>query len=122
MKRFLILLISCLPALCLAKPPDMYVDTGFRQPLGYQQLTNAALQTAVNLTMPTIPAGMAGPGLVVVQCQSGAVRWRDDNVAPTATVGMTIPLGGELDYVGQISALQFISSSGTPICDVSLYY
>ena len=122
MKRILIALLLCLPALCFAKPPDMYVDTGFRQPLGYQQLTNAALQSAVKLTIPTMPSGIAGPGFVVVQCQGGAVRWRDDAVAPTASVGMTIPLGGELDYVGQISALQFVSSSGTPICDVSLYY
>lgn len=122
MKRILIALLLCLPALCFAKPPDQYVNTGTRQPLGYQQLSNAALQSAVKLTSPTLPAGMAGPGFVVIQCQAGVVRWRDDGTAPTASVGMTILSGGELDYAGQISALQFITSSGTPICDVSFYY
>ena len=120
-KPILALCLSLFSSLCWAPPADTVSITGFRRPLGYQQLTNAMLQTQVSLTIPALPAGSRGPGFAVIQCQGGVVRWRDDGQGPTATVGMVIPSGGELDYVGQINLIQFISSSGTPICDVSLY-
>jgi hypothetical protein len=121
MKRILIALFLLLPTFCLAVPPSEYVDTGYRRPLGYQQLTTAMLQSSVGFTMPTVPAGMS-VGYAVVQCNGGTVRWRDDGVAPTATVGMSIASGAELDYVGEMTAIRFISSSSEPTCDVSLYY
>ena len=99
---------------------SMATVTGYRRPLGYQQLDNTTLQSAVNLTLPANPAGLI-PGYAVIQCQGGAVRWRDDGISPTATVGMTIPANGELDYCGDMSKIQFIVSSGTPIVDVSIY-
>jgi hypothetical protein len=95
--------------------------TGYRRPLGYQQIANAALAASVGLTIPTMPAGTAGPGFAVIQSNAGAVRWRDDGVAPTAAIGMLLPSGGELTYVGDMTALKFISSSGAPILDVALY-
>lgn len=100
---------------------SMATVTGYRKPLGYQQIGNAALAAgAVNLTLPTPKPGFI-PGYAIIQCQGGAVRWRDDAVDPTSTVGMTIPANGELDYCGDLSAIKFISSTGTPIVDVSIY-
>lgn len=105
------------------------VITGIRRALGYQQLSAATLAAATNITLPTITTpGVPGgsvvqvvPGLAVIQCNGGVARWRDDGVAPTSTVGMTIPDGGELDYTGDIAKIQFIVSSSAPILDIALY-
>lgn len=105
------------------------VITGLRRALGYQQILNATLASATGLVFPTIttpnvPGGSVlkiVPGLAIIQCNGGVVRWRDDGTAPTSTVGMSIPDGGELDYTGDIASIQFIASSGTPILDVALY-
>ncbi len=112
----------------MAKPSEAVV-TGTRRPLGYQQILNAALQSAASLTIPTLPTGTNGVGLVVIQVEGGQVRWRDDGTAPTSSIGMILgsasgsaaELGGELDYTGQVGALQFIDSGGTPILNVSYY-
>ena len=104
----------------LALGESMATVTGYRRPLGYQQIGNTALQSAVGFSLPVNPAGSL-PGYAVIQCTGGVVRWRDDSVSPTATVGMTIPANGELDYCGDMSKIQFIASSGTPILDVSIY-
>jgi len=96
---------------------------GIRRPLGYSQILNATLASATKIVPATYaPPATSGllPGFVIVQCQGGVVRWRDDGVAPTATIGMSIASGGELDYTGDPANLQFISSSGTPILDVSV--
>lgn len=99
---------------------DMATVTAYRRPMGYQQLTNAQLQASIGLTLPA-NAGLLGVGFAMVQCQGGTVRWRDDGTAPTAAIGMTIASGGELDYVGEMSAIRFITASGTPIVDISYY-
>lgn len=99
---------------------SMATVTGYRRPLGYQQIANASLASAIGITLPAAVAGI-GPGYAIIQCQGGAVRWRDDGTDPTTTVGMTIPANGELDYCGELTAIKFIASSGTPILDISIY-
>lgn len=100
--------------------PSEAVVTGIRKPLGYSQILNATLAASTGIVMPALPAGSV-VGFAIIQCQAGTVRWRDDGTAPTAAVGMSIASGGELDYAGDFSALRFISSSGAPILDISLY-
>lgn len=107
--------------LTLAIGASHAVITGTRRPLGYAQIVNLTLQAATGLVLPTQPTSGQVVGLVIIQCNGGVVRWRDDAVDPTTTVGMSIPDGGELDYVGDFSAIRFIDSSGTPILDVSYY-
>ena len=58
--------------------------SGYRRPLGYQQLT---------LT----------------------------GTAPTATIGMILNTGAELDYSGDIGTIQFIIGSSSPVLDISYY-
>ena len=82
-------------------------------PLGYQQLTN--LNTAQKLTVP------AGANCCLLSVKTQDVRWRDDGTAPTSTVGMILSAGGELDYSGDLTMIQFILASGSPILDVTYY-
>lgn len=94
--------------------------TGYRRPLGYEQIVNATLASATGLTLPTPPAGLT-VGYAVIQCNGGTVRWRDDGEDPTTSVGMVIPNGGELHYVGDFNAIKFIDADSTPILDISYY-
>lgn len=96
------------------------VVTGYRRPLGYQQILAATLAASTPLTLPTPLAGVI-PGLAIIQVNGANVRWRDDGTAPTATVGMTLTDGSELDYVGDLTMIRFILVSGSPIIDVSYY-
>lgn len=98
------------------------------QPLGYQQITS--LLTATNLTRPGDNATCA---LISVEGTFGTdfVRWRDDGVAPTATVGMLVNAAGisatpvqpcnTFWYYGDLTAIQFIVSSGSPKINISYY-
>ena len=96
--------------------------SGYRRPLGYQQILAATLASATHLTPPTPPAGLL-VGYMVIQCDvtSAGVRWRDDGTAPTSTVGMILNAGQELDYSGDATMIQFIASTGSPILNVSYY-
>jgi len=98
--------------------------SGYRRPLGYQQITAGTLASATHLTLPTVPANSGLiPGYVVIQCEttSTSVRWRDDGTAPTSSVGMILSAGQELDYSGDLTMIQFIAASGSPILNVSYY-
>lgn len=85
-------------------------------PLGYQQIGASTLAAATPLT---VPAG--GAGLAIIIPDTAAVRWRDDGVAPSATVGMPLAAGAVLEYTGDLLAIQFIAESGSPVLNVSYY-
>lgn len=74
-----------------------------RRPLGFQQIT--VLTTSTPLTVPT------GTKEIQAVCEAQAVRWRDDSVAPTATVGMPLAVGTLLEYQGAIRNLLFIEQA-----------
>jgi len=106
------------------------VITGHRTPLLYQQLLTGVLGSAVKLTIPTqtatsIPGGWAAQvnvGFAVIQNSgTAAVRWIDDGQTPTATFGMLLNAGSELDYVGDITKIQFIQVAAGGQLEVSLY-
>jgi len=86
--------------------------------LGFQQITSLSGSTA--LTLPSVSLGIM-PKMVVIHCESQAVRWRDDGTAPTATVGMQLPVGGELIYDGDLRAIRFIEEVASAKLDVSYY-
>lgn len=95
------------------------VISGSRTPLGYQQISAATLASATSLTVPN-------RGLyAVIQCEgtfgTDSVRWRDDGVAPTSSVGMILAGGQELDYIGDLATIQFIVGAGSPKLNVSYY-
>jgi hypothetical protein len=83
-------------------------------PKGYVQITN--LTAAVGLgTIPT------GARYAVIQPEGQQVRWRDDGSSPAAGVGMQIPLGKELLYDGDLTALKFIQDAATAKLNVVFY-
>lgn len=96
-------------------------DSGIRRvPCGYQQLTS--IDTASTLTVPT-PASCGGAvSAALIKAEAQAVRYRDDGVAPTTTVGMPLAIGEPgLFYEGTLTKLQFISATAGAKLNV-LYY
>lgn len=75
-------------------------------PLGYCQLTSIDASTLISSCPGGIPAG-TNYALLVAEAQ--AIRYRDDNVAPTATVGMPVPVASTFLYAGTMSQLRVIS-------------
>lgn len=89
--------------------------------MGYQQL--GTLSSATGLTVPTqTPNGSstkANFALIVAETQN--VRWRDDGVDPTASVGMLLVAGTPLQYDGDLSKIKFIETTASAKLNVSYY-
>lgn len=84
-------------------------------PLGYDQITD--LSVAVGL--PNIPTDAI---MVLIEAEAQAIRWRDDAVAPTATVGMPLAAGQEFQYtVVDFTKIKFIQQVAGAILNVSYY-
>ena len=81
--------------------------------LGYQQITSLSSSTAL-----TVPAG-ATMALIVPETQN--VRWRDDGVAPTATVGMPVLTNTSMSYDGDLQKIRFIAATAGAVLNVSYY-
>ena len=89
--------------------------------LGYQQIT--ALSSATSLTVPTVDVNgvSARPSIAIIVAETQAVRWRDDGVAPTATVGMPLAVGVTLQYDGDLTKIQFFEQTASAKLNVSYY-
>lgn len=83
-------------------------------PAGYQQFTVAA-----STALPSIPTGAAEAFII---CETQTVRWRDDGVAPTASVGMPLTANTPFPYTGNLAAVRIIQTTATATCNVSYYY
>jgi hypothetical protein len=81
--------------------------------LGYQQITSLSASTAL-----TVPSGTT-LALIVPETQN--VRWRDDGVAPTASVGMPIFVGASLSYDGDLNKIRFIEETASAKLNISYY-
>ena len=81
--------------------------------LGYQQITSLTSSTAL-----TVPAG-ASLALIVPETQN--VRWRDDGVDPTTTVGMPVLTNTSMSYDGDLNAVRFIAVASGAVLNVSYY-
>lgn len=92
----------------------------FTIPLGHQQLT-LTTGTVGSLTLPTLPNALVG---CLLSAEAQGVRYRDDNVAPTSSVGLMLrttdpPL--EILGLGNIKALKFIAAASGAILNVAYY-
>lgn len=89
--------------------------------MGYQQITN--LSSATRLTVPQKDLlGLAGsPRIAIITPEAQAVRWRDDNVSPTASVGMPLAAGVTLQYDGDLSQIRFIEQTASAKLNVTYY-
>ena len=82
--------------------------------LGHQQITVLTASTAL-----TVPVGTT---LVLVTPTGTAVRWRDDGVAPTASIGYPLAANTELSYDGRDpTLLRFIEQSASSVLNVAYY-
>lgn len=105
-RGLLVLFLSCAP---VAAQQTAYVYTA----LGYQQLAVAG--TAVVLTIP------AATRVAEICIETNSIRYRDDGVAPTSSVGMLITAGSCFQYSGPLPALQFIQVTSSATVDASYY-
>jgi hypothetical protein len=89
--------------------------------IGYQQITS--LGSAKGLTVPELDkTGLKQmPTFALITPLTGAVRWRDDGVDPTATVGMPLAAGVTLQYDGNLKGIKFIDNGGTAELNISYY-
>lgn len=105
---------------CHAQAPPVSVSPYRYQALSpYQQITISS--SVSTLTVPT------GATIAEICNEGGAVRYRDDGTAPTATVGIPVAAGSAtapfcFAYSGPLAAIEFIQQAGGagPL-DVSYY-
>lgn len=88
---------------------------------GYQQIST--LSSAVGLTVPSLTpnGGNTKPTFALIVAEGAPVRWRDDNTAPTASVGMPLAVGVPLQYDGDLSKIKFIQQSASAKLNISYY-
>ena len=86
-------------------------------PLGFVNVTGISTSSA---GLGVVPGGSI---MALIACEIGNVRWRDDGVLPTTTVGMLLSSGQEFQYAGNLAGIKFISiaTSVSPSLDISFY-
>lgn len=89
--------------------------------LGYQQITS--LSSAAGLTVPSVDLNglSCKPSIAIIVAEGTAVRWRDDDVNPTASVGMPLAAGVTLQYDGDLTKIKFIEQSASSKLNVTYY-
>lgn len=104
--------------------PDV-TSSSFTKPLvpGSQTFTAGGFrQVTATGSVFSLPTPPAGTRRTIIQAEAQALRWRDDGTNPSATVGMTIPAGGELRYDGSdMSLIKLIAASAGAIANISYY-
>lgn len=88
--------------------------------LGYQQIAAASTTAATKLTVPANRLGIK-PTWCLIQAETQALRYRDDGVAPTTSVGQLIPAGATLEYTGDINNIQLINATAGAIANITYY-
>jgi len=97
-------------------------------PCGYQQITS--LSGSTGLTVPTAGTGSGAttgasnqkPSRCIITPETQAIRWRDDGVAPSSTVGYPLAVGSELKYDGDLNAIRFIEQVASAKINVVYFY
>lgn len=126
MKRIVVILfflgLTSSFALAQSSGTPVVSKSGPYQPLGYCQITS--LGSAVALVTASCANGSVPGGATIAQiCVSTAnVRYRDDGVNPTTSIGMPVLAGTCYAYaITPLSQAVFIAVSGSPVLDISFY-
>ena len=88
---------------------------------GYQQIVGFAASTALTVPTRDLNGIATTPTVAMIIAEGQAVRWRDDGVAPTATVGMPLSVGAVLMYDGDLKQIRFCPQVSTSTLNVSYY-
>ena len=86
----------------------------YMEPISYEQVTG--LSSAKGLQ--SIPAGAT---IAMIQPEAQNVRWRDDLVNPTTSVGMILVANDIIFYSGNLADIKFIEVSATAKINVTYY-
>lgn len=91
--------------------------------IGIQNALSATTTTAVALTLPT-----GQPSHAIIQVAGNSIRWRADGTAPTATAGILVSAGSNIEFMdlasdwgGVISNFRAIGISGTATLEVAFF-
>ena len=89
--------------------------------MGYQQITS--LSSAAALTVPALDliGNKQQPTFALIIAETQGIRWRDDGVAPTASVGMPLAIGVPLQYDGDLTKIRFIEQTASAKLNISYY-
>jgi hypothetical protein len=89
--------------------------------LGYQQINS--LSAVKSLTVPSVDKnGLAcRPSIALITPEAQAVRWRDDDTDPSASVGMPLAVGVTLQYDGDLTKIRFIEQAASAKINVTYY-
>ena len=92
---------------------------------GVQNALSVTTGAAVGLTMPSGPHSSHA----IIQVVANSVRWRADGTAPTASIGVLVPAGaniefmdGTLEHHNILDRIKFIGISGTATLEVAFFY
>jgi len=83
-------------------------------PLGCQQISAPSSATGFS-SVPT------GATLASIAVESNSVRYRDDGIAPTSSVGTLLAVGGPWPYTGNLAKFQVIQTAVSATVDVCFY-
>jgi hypothetical protein len=89
--------------------------------LGYQQITSLSAATALTVPQVDLNGLNARPTIALITPETQAVRWRDDDVNPTASVGMPLAAGVTLQYDGDLTKIKFIEQVAGAKLNVTYY-
>lgn len=102
------------------------VKSGPYLPIGYCQITS--LSSATALVTASCSSGSVPSGAVIAEIcvETASVRYRDDGVAPTTTVGIPVVPSATSPQcyayaIIPLTVVQFIAVSGSPVVNVSFY-
>lgn len=89
--------------------------------LGYQQITSLSSATGLTVPVRDMNGLNSKPTLAIITPETQGVRWRDDDVNPTASVGMPLAAGVTLQYDGDLTKIKFIEQSASAKLNISYY-
>ena len=89
--------------------------------LGYQQITSLSASTALTVPIRDVNGLSCRPAIAIITPETQAVRWRDDGVAPTASIGMPLAAGVTLQYDGDITKILFIEQTASAKLNITYY-
>lgn len=89
--------------------------------LGYEQITTLTASTALTVPIRDVNGLSCRPAIAIITPETQGVRWRDDGVAPTASIGMPLAAGVTLQYDGDITKIRFIEQTASAKLNITYY-
>jgi len=89
--------------------------------LGYQQISSLSASTGLTVPNRDLNGLNQKPVIALITPEGQAVRWRDDGIAPTASVGMPLSVGVTLQYDGDLTQIKFIEQTASAKINITYY-